>query len=114
MNAGTVEVNHGNQAGSGSQNLQLPVPPVQAGGVQSSVGGTSAAASTATSMGVCDSQDANPMVVRLGGGKCFHRPTCGMAVRFIKDNPSKVLYLDLDRALKTTLAPCKQCGPEKQ
>ena len=114
VNAGTVEVNHGNQAGSGSQNLQLPVPPVQAGGVQSSVGGTSAAASTATSMGVCDSQDANPMVVRLGGGKCFHRPTCGMAVRFIKDNPSKVLYLDLDRALKTTLAPCKQCGPEKQ
>ena len=34
-------------------------------------------------------------------------------MRFIKDNPNKALYLGLNRALKTTLAPCKQYGPEK-
>ena len=73
--------------------------------------GTSSSSSTA--MEVVSGGDPEPIVVRLGGGKCFHRLARGMAVKFQKDSPKKMLRMKLCDALKTSLKPCKQCGPEK-
>ena len=73
-------------------------------------------ASSSTAMEVVSdggSGSSEVIVVRLGGGKCFHRLTCGMAVKFQRDNPKRVLRMKLSDALKTSLKPCSQCGPEK-
>ena len=73
-------------------------------------------ASSSTAMEVVSdggSGSSEVIVVRLGGGKCFHRLTRGVAVKFQRDNPKRVLRMKLSDALKTSLKPCSQCGPEK-